>query len=289
MIPSRRYYNLIENDIIKISGSDKCKFLQGIISNDIDVVENGKPIYSSMLSPQGRFLCDFFVFKKKQYFLLECNKIYSQEILKKLNMYKLRCNVTFEIENNLKILLLNTNDIDQIVQNIKKVIHFSDPRFKNFFSRMYVDNTDLIKIIDHSKLNKMTSQSYRDYRLKSYVPDFLEDAESGKSLLMEMRFDQLNGISWDKGCYMGQEVTARMKYRNIVKRKIFGVKINYQSFTNSQIEVDGESIGTLTSNTKEYGISVINLKQLDSFVGKKIYSGDSTLTVEIPWWAKTTK
>tara|TARA_B100001027_G_scaffold1142_2_gene743 strand:+ start:325 stop:1194 length:870 start_codon:yes stop_codon:yes gene_type:complete len=286
MIPYKRYYNLTKNEIIKISGKDKCNFLQGIISNDIKNVENGKPIYSSILSPQGRFLYDFFVIKNQDSFLLECRKVHSFEILKKFNMHKLRSDVNFELQNNFEILLLNIEDIDIVLESLKNKMHFSDPRFPKLLSRIYIKGSDFEKIINSSRLKEISNQDYKNFRLKYFIPDFTEDAEIGKSLLMEMRFDKLNGISWDKGCYMGQEVTARMKYRNIVKKQLFGVKINFNSFTDNDIKVEGESIGKLMSHNKEYGISFINLKKLDEFSFRKIYSGDSTINLEIPWWAK---
>ena len=286
MIPYKRYYNLTKNEIIKISGKDKCNFLQGIISNDIKNVENGKPIYSSILSPQGRFLYDFFVIKNQDSFLLECRKVHSFEILKKFNMHKLRSDVNFELQNNFEILLLNIEDIDIVLESLKNKMHFSDPRFPKLLSRIYIKGSDVEKIINSSRLKEISNQDYKNFRLKYFIPDFTEDAEIGKSLLMEMRFDKLNGISWDKGCYMGQEVTARMKYRNIVKKQLFGVKINFNSFTDNDIKVEGESIGKLMSHNKEYGISFINLKKLDEFSCRKIYSGDSTINLEIPWWAK---
>ena len=288
MIPYKRYYNLTKNEIIKISGKDKCNFLQGIISNDIKNVENGKPIYSSILSPQGRFLYDFFVIKNQDSFLLECRKVHSFEILKKFNMHKLRSDVNFELQNNFEILLLNIEDIDIVLESLKNKMHFSDPRFPKLLSRIYIKGSDVEKIINSSRLKEISNQDYKNFRLKYFIPDFTEDAEIGKSLLMEMRFDKLNGISWDKGCYMGQEVTARMKYRNIVKKQLFGVKINFNSFTDNDIKVEGESIGKLMSHNKRYGISIINLKKLEEFSCRNFYSGDSNIKVEIPWWAKNT-
>ena len=288
MIPSKRYYNLTKNEIIKISGNDRYDFLQGIISNDIKYVENGKPIYSSILSPQGRFLYDFFIIKNQNFFLMECRKTDSLEIIKKLNMHKLRSDVNFELLNSFKIFLLNIDDIDVVLESLKNTIHFSDPRFLNLFSRIYIEGSDFEKIVDLFKLTEISHQDYKNLRLEFFIPDFSEDAETGKSLLMEMRFEQLNGISWDKGCYMGQEVTARMKYRNIIKKQLFGVKINFNSFTDNDIKVEGESIGKLMSHNKENGISFINLKKLDESSCKEIYSGDSSVTIEIPWWAKNT-
>ena len=189
MIPYKRYYNLTQNEIIKISGKDKCNFLQGIISNDIKNVENGKPIYSSILSPQGRFLYDFFVIKNQDSFLLECRKVHSFEILKKFNMHKLRSDVNFELQNNFEILLLNIEDIDIVLESLKNKMHFSDPRFPKLLSRIYIKGSDFEKIINSSRLKEISYQDYKNFRLKYFIPDFTEDAEIGKSLLMEMRFD----------------------------------------------------------------------------------------------------
>ena len=104
---------------------------------------------------------------------------------------------------------------------------------------------------------------------------------------MEMRFEDLNGISWDKGCYMGQEITARMKYRNLMKRKIFNIKINFVTHLESSIKVDDQKIGELTSHNKKYGFGYINLNYFKKKNKNSILCGDSFLSILKPWWSKT--
>ena len=103
---------------------------------------------------------------------------------------------------------------------------------------------------------------------------------------MEMRFEDLNGISWDKGCYMGQEITARMKYRNLMKRKIFNIKIDFVTHLESSIKVDNQKIGELTSHNKKYGFGYINLNYFKTKNKKSIRCGDSLLSILEPWWSK---
>ena len=97
----------------------------------------------------------------------------------------------------------------------------------------------------------MLNEKFNDFRLKKSIPDFSVDALRNKSLLLEMRFDQLNGISWEKGCYMGQEITARMKYRNITKKKLCSVDIDFKSQLNEKIFSKNIEIGQLFSHNKK--------------------------------------
>ena len=92
-----------------------------------------------------------------------------------------------------------------------------------------------------------------------------------KSLLLEMRFDELNGISWTKGCYMGQEITARMKHRNIVKKKIFKVLIDFRSNLKNEITLENETVGKLTSHNKKDGIAFLDTKALSNLNTKKFF------------------
>ena len=98
----------------------------------------------------------------------------------------------------------------------KEILYFHDPRFTSELTRIYVNEKYSPEFIKN--FNLMSENQFNDLRLTKTIPDFNVDALKNKSLLLEMRFDQLNGISWEKGCYMGQEVTARMKYRNIIKK-----------------------------------------------------------------------
>ena len=103
MFIKKSIFNIENNVLILVEGDDKFKFLQGIISNDIEILKKKKSIYASILTPQGRFLYDFFIFNIKESFLLECSKLDAEEIFKKLNLYKLRSKVSLKFEKNFDI------------------------------------------------------------------------------------------------------------------------------------------------------------------------------------------
>ena len=117
------------------------------------------------------------------------------------------------------------------------------------------------------------------------MPDFSLDAISNKSLLMEMRFNYLNGISWDKGCYLGQEITARMYYRKITKKQISQVKIIFNTFIDQKILLNGSEVGFLTSNDKKNGLAYISTNILENYRNENFKSGDSVLSISDPWWS----
>ena len=140
----------------------------------------------------------------------------------------------FKVETSFKIYLANYSILEKSTSSFKtKILFFQDPRFKSELTRIYVKEKDSPEFIKN--LTLLNEKEFNDFRLKKSIPDFNVDALKNKSLLLEMRFDQLNGISWEKGCYMGQEITARMKYRNITKKKLYGVDINFKSSLNEKI------------------------------------------------------
>ena len=190
----------------------------------------------------------------------------------------------FKVETSFKIYLANYSILEKSTSSFKtKILFFQDPRFKSELTRIYVKEKDSPEFIKN--LTLLNEKEFNDFRLKKSIPDFNVDALKNKSLLLEMRFDQLNGISWEKGCYMGQEITARMKYRNITKKKLYGVDINFKSSLNEKIFSKNIEIGQLFSHNKKFGIAYINtdynISQSDELV-----CGDSLIKISLPWWSK---
>ena len=219
MFFKKEYYHCIENKVINIKGIDKFDFIQGIISNDINLLKKNIPIYSAMLTPQGRFLFDFFLTLQNDTFFLECNKNYLDSIFKKLELFKLRSKVEIFFNENINVLYSSAENVEKIKTNFPDILSFNDPRFKNLFSRIYISKSNLDSL-KKSEKTFISRDEFENLRLQNFIPDFFYDAIYEKSLLLELRFDELNGISWNKGCFMGQEVTARMKYRGLLKKKI---------------------------------------------------------------------
>ena len=282
MFDDKEYYLFKKRGIILIEGKDRFKFIQGIISNDIELLRKKPSIYSSLLTPQGKFQYDFFISNFKEKFYLECDISAQEELISKFMMFKLRLDVKVSINYDYNIILskkkLNFSERDS-----SSIFSFYDPRFDNsFFSRTYANSNFLNEI--KKKYVEINENRYETLRLKNCIPDFSIDATKAKSLLLEMRFDELNGISWTKGCYMGQEITARMKHRNIVKKKIFKVLIDFRSNLKNEITLDNETVGKLTSHNKKDGIAFLDTKALSNLNTKKFFSGDSKIIIQEPWW-----
>ncbi len=284
MFDDKEYYLFKKRGIILIEGKDRFKFIQGIISNDIELLRKKPSIYSSLLTPQGKFQYDFFISNFKEKFYLECDISAQEELISKFMMFKLRLDVKVSINSDYNIIL-SKKKLNFSERNSSSIFSFYDPRFDNsFFSRTYADSNFLNEI--KKKYVEINENRYQTLRLKNCIPDFSIDATKAKSLLLEMRFDELNGISWTKGCYMGQEITARMKHRNIVKKKIFKVLIDFRSNLKNEITLDNETVGKLTSHNKKDGIAFLDIKALSNLNTKKFFSGDSKIIIQEPWWVK---
>ena len=282
MFNDKEYYLFKKRGIILIEGKDRFKFIQGIISNDIELLRKKPSIYSSLLTPQGKFQYDFFISNFKEKFYLECDISAQEELISKLMMFKLRLDVKVSINSDYNIIL-SKKKLNFSERNSSSIFSFYDPRFDNsFFSRTYADSNFLNEI--KKKYVEINENRYQTLRLNNCIPDFSIDATKAKSLLLEMRFDELNGISWTKGCYMGQEITARMKHRNIVKKKIFKVLIDFRSELKNEITLENETVGKLTSHNKKDGIAFLDTKALSNLNTKKFFSGDSKIIIQEPWW-----
>ena len=282
MFDDKEYYLFKKRGIILIEGKDRFKFIQGIISNDIELLRKKPSIYSSLLTPQGKFQYDFFISNFKEKFYLECDISAQEELISKFMMFILRLDVKVSINSDYNIIL-SKKKLNFSERNSSIIFSFYDPRFDNsFFSRTYADSNFLNEI--KKKYVEINENRYQTLRLNNCIPDFSIDATKAKSLLLEMRFDELNGISWTKGCYMGQEITARMKHRNIVKKKIFKVLIDFRSNLKNEITLENETVGKLTSHNKKDGIAFLDTKALSNLNTKKFFSGDSKIIIQEPWW-----
>jgi len=216
------YIKNTSSKFIEISGNDRENFLQGIITNDIDKCKNQKNcIYSCSLSPQGKFLADFFITNLEDYYLLEINEIFFASFLAKLKIYKLRSKVDFKENVNLISFVFFCKNLPPINKNINL---YHDPRNDNLGTKVYIDKkSNDLKII--TKLKELSFDFYREKLIKNLVPNSPTDLIENKSLLLENNFQNINAIDWNKGCYVGQEITARMKYRSLLKKKIYVLEL----------------------------------------------------------------
>tara|TARA_Y100001960_G_C14675569_1_gene828304 strand:+ start:77 stop:922 length:846 start_codon:yes stop_codon:yes gene_type:complete len=271
---TNNYVDLEDSKFVSITGEDKSDFLQGIITNDINKCNSEKLLYSCFLSPQGKFISDFFILKDKNRYLIEIHKNYFDEFIKKLNIYKLRSKVKIDEDNLFKsIVLLDFNESEKID---RKIYSFYDPRTKILGLKIFIEKDKVNNFLNKHNLQKTKFDVYRNLLIKNLIPYSPEDLIINKSLLLENNFEKLNAIDWNKGCYVGQEITARMKYRSLLKKSIRSLKIlSGKVSIGSKVFYKKNEIGEIISYNKNFAIAMMKIEHV-----KEIIDNEYTLNTE---------
>ena len=260
-------YYFINNDtrFINIAGDDRQEFLQGLITNDINACNRNNPIYSCILSPQGKFLADFFVIELDGSYLIEIHNRFFDNILQKLQLYKLKSKVIISENNSYLSCVLFINKKIAVPNHL---ISFQDPRNNNIGIR-YILNTDNSSSLKKLGFTPVDINYYKEILMKNLIPYSPDDLIENKSLLLENNFQNINAISWDKGCYVGQEITARMKYRALLKKKIYTLEIISGSIqVGEKITINDISIGEIISITNKFAIAMLKIDAANAVIKK---------------------
>lgn len=221
--------------LIKVFGGDAAEFLQGIITNDIHKASYDAWIYSLFLTPQGKIIADLFIQKVKDGYILDCPNDKMETIIKRFSVYKLKSNVDFHLDVSKKILISDEEG-------------FQDPRNKNLFSRSVVDNGSVENGFDQ----------YHIIRMNLKIPDFHMDISQNDLFPHELGMNDLNAIDYKKGCYVGQEVTARVEYRGSVRKKLYVIKVaNPKTGDEIITQSDGKEVGKILGFIGETALSII--------------------------------
>ena len=272
-----KYIVFEDRSFFEIKGEDKDTFLQGLITNDINKCTDKKSIYSAFLSPQGKFLADFFILKYENSYLFETPKLFLEELLKKLNNYKLRSKIDIVEKQSLTSLSILGGDeifgkLDSLGSTIKidDGYAFIDPRNKELGIKVIINKNTINFFAKKYDLIEEDINKYEEIRINNAIPNSIFDLKYNNSLILENNFDKINAISWDKGCYVGQEITARIKYRSLLKKNLLKVKI-LNGFVSSgdDIYFEEKLIGTITSNNKNIALAMIRLSDSDNAIKKK--------------------
>jgi folate-binding protein YgfZ len=266
--------------VLHISGQDRRTFLQGLVSNDINLVSTGTAIYAGLLTPQGKFLHDLFVIEDGDRLLLDCETDRAPDLIKRLNAHKLRGKVAIEDQSN-------TYDIWAIWP---APIHlgplaFADPRLPALGARAIVKSGETPHPAPHGHIS-----DYEQLRLEHGIGDGSRDLQIEKSTLIEGNFDLLHGISWSKGCYMGQELTARMHYRGLAKKRLFPVHIESGEplAPNMPIHFEGADIGDMRSRHEDAGLALLSIEATRRAIAEEtpMTCGETRLWPRWPDWMR---
>ena len=245
--------------VLVVSGSDRVSFLQGLVSNDVTQAAPDHAVWAAMLTPQGKWLADFFIFSDGNRLLLDVEAAQAAEIARRLTRFRLRADAEIQ-PDPLQVYAAwgeaasggATPDGSAPASALRSV----DPRLVQAGSR----------ILGLGLVTNASEEEYDAHRLALGLPSGSRDMEPQKSVLLEAGFDELRGISWTKGCYMGQDLTARTKYRGLIKRRLIPIRALAGELpaSGSAVVSGGTEVGQLRSARGELGLALLRLDALRS-------------------------
>ena len=288
-------FTILENRaILKLSGIDAKSFLQGLVTNDVEKVSEENTVYTALLTPQGKYLHDFFIVKIGNKYCLDCEASRVEDLIRRLKIFKLRTNVIIELEKKMcAVAIYGDRALEALSLNISlgyskpyvNGIFYTDPRIESIGARGIVPKTSIAKLSENDKLKITPYENYDKLRISLGLPDSSRDMRIEKSTLLESGFDELNGVSFNKGCYIGQELTARTKHRGLIKRRLVPIQLKTsQPFEGMTIEQENKEIGEVRSFQGNWAMAMIRLDALNRDVDITI--NGSPIVIKRPHWAK---
>ena len=289
-------YILQDRAILYVNGVDAKDFLQNLVSNDINKVTECSSCFASLLTPQGKFLYEFVIVKHKQGYFIDCEKSQSEEIFRQLNLYKIRSKV--EILNLSNEFVVATFGYEKYlsIDGAKDILGFTfkyredpiilDPRNKSLGARLIINLEKLYLSLKKLGLKDDKIENYYNQSHKlGIVPKNLNKLKN-KLFGIECNFEELNGIDFKKGCYVGQENTARIKLKNKLSKRLLPIEIVDGKLTEDEtIYYNNIDIGKVLIN-KDYPFALI--KYLNENFNKNFIfkSKNATFKILIPEWLK---
>jgi tRNA-modifying protein YgfZ len=269
---------LDDRAIIAISGPEARDFLQGLVTSDIvGVLAPGSGLYTALLSPQGKILFDFLVTEGEGALLLDVAQLSSEALLKKLRMYKLRRKVDIEPRPQLGVYVgLKGHPGNWLTPYADRAISFTDPRLAGLGVR---------SVGAHAEMpgNLAGPHQYHETRFELGVPE-AGDFGFEKIFALDAGLEELHGVSFTKGCYVGQELTSRMKHRATARKRILAVLADAPlPAPGTAVTRGGTDIGELTSNNGTRGFALVRLDRLDETQGET-RAGEIVVALKRPAW-----
>ena len=256
--------------IITLSGPDRKSLLQGLITNNIDKLSANNCLYAALLTPQGKYLHDFFIMERDDILYLDCERDRLADFFRRLMMYRLRAEVDIA-DCSEKYTVFSAGS-----QPEGNIIFAADPRHPDMGHRL---------IMPASK-EKHDAALYDQLRLSLGLPDGSRDFDVDKTLILEGNMEELHGVDFDKGCYVGQEVTARMKHRTSLKKRLLPVTLegDLPARGTEITDENGKKVGDIRSGFQDRAIGYFRLAYMT--FGKTYHCGAATLTPWRPDWLK---
>ncbi len=266
---------LLNRCVIHIGGDDSASFLQGMITNDIALVTPERMLFSAMLTPQGKWQYDFFIHPHENGYLIEIDDALNASFLKTLKMYKLRA----------KVDITDVSDTWHIIAGWADSAApggaMPDPRLDTLGWRMLVP-ADAVPDIN------VTPQDYDAHRLSLAIPEGVKDATE-RTIAMDLGYDVLHAISFTKGCFVGQEVSARMHYKHIMRKALFQVTSaegRILPAKGTHVMAGEIELGDMRSHHHDVGLAMLKIEAAQKAIADNtpVTAGNVNVTIRLAPW-----
>jgi len=287
------FYSVVDRAILRLDGPDASSFLQDLISLDINEVTHDQAGFAALLTPQGKILFDFFLVQTEDGFLIDCDKVHAAALLKRLKMYKLRAAITLNnVSEDYVIFAAITKD--EFVDS--DMVIFKDPRHPQMGYRLFLpsslyDSSNSHKIFKNIPEEKI--ETYREHALHLSITSIGEGLNPEQAFLLDVNYDALGAVSYKKGCFIGQEVSSRMKRKGQIRRRtltISGPGIT-ELDTNPgddhvlnpiKIMAGDTSLGSLLAKEGDIGAALIRMDHFSNADPSQITLNGHSVTITIP-------
>lgn len=283
--------------VLAVAGQDARTFLQGLVSNDVRRAGPDQAIYAALLTAQGRFLHDFFIVAQDDTLYLDCEAARRDDLKRRLSIYKLRSKVSIDdatdrwevalIYDGQALARLGLVAEPGRARPLGQGIVYVDPRLPGLGARALLPHGGAAETLATAGFTPGRLAEYEHLRLRLGVPDGSRDLPVEKAILLENGFDELHGVDWQKGCYIGQELTARTKYRGLIRKRLMPVEIEGPApEPGTPLLLNGQEAGEMRSASDGLGLAMVRLEYLEKLgPSGALAAGESLVRPRKPDWA----
>ena len=284
----RKFVVLADRGVLAIGGPERASFLQGVISNDTTKIGPERAIYAALLTAQGKYLHDFILVEHDEAIWLDGEAARLADLKRRLTMYRLRAKVTIDEQADLAVAAIfggAATDEPGAAETLGDGVMLIDPRLAALGARAILRRDTIRATLRDRGAVEGDFAGYDRLRLELGVPDGSRDLALDKSILLESGFEELNGVDWNKGCYIGQELTARTKYRGLIKKRLFPVRIDGPApEAGDIITLDGHEAGEMRSSRDGVGLALLRLEAVAG--GGALIAGNARILPVTPDWVR---
>ena len=291
----KKVYILEDRGILFIQGKDAKEFLQNIITNDINKVNETNSCFASLLTPQGKYLFDFLIIKHKNGYFVDCEKLQIENLYNQFNLYKLRSEIEIlNLSNEFVVAALSNKkflefegakNFPGLTIKYREDPVFLDPRKKELGARIIINLEKLYLSLKKLDLNASNADEYYKFSHEIGIPQKNTDQLKNKIFGIECNFEELNGIDFKKGCYVGQENTARIKLKNKLSRRLLPIHLVKGKLKDEIIKYNNNEIGKVLIKNK-FPFALIKFSNENFDTKNEFKCGNAVIKVIKPSWIK---